>query len=326
MKKNKKVIALVTTLALALTFTACGTPAPSGTSSSASSEAASSAAAQQGYTFTDALGRTVTVDNPQKVAVPQGSYADVWQLAGGTLYAVTEDAFSDRDLGLPQDIVNLGDMKSPSIEKAIAEGVDFMILSSKVTEHVALQETLEAAGINCAYFEVETFDDYLHMLDVCTNITGHRDLYETNGTAVRARIDAAIEGVKGKDSPKVLFIRAFSTGAKAKGSDNMTGKMLKDLGCTNIADSNSGLLEDVSMEKIIEEDPDFIFVVTMGASSEKALAVIQESLISNPAWAGLKAVKNNHYAVLPKDLFHYKPNARWGESYEMLAKILYPAA
>ncbi len=310
MQQKRNYIALAIVMMLAFTLTACGAPRKS--------------AAAQGYTFTDALGRTVTVESPEKVAALQGSYADVWQLAGGTLYAVTEDAYVERDLGLPSDIVNLGSMKSPSIEQAIAAGVDFMILSSKIADHVAMREALEAAGINCAYFEVETFDDYWHLLDVCTNITGRRDLYETNGTAVRARIDAAIEDAKGKESPKVLFIRAFSTGAKAKGSDNMTGQMLKDLGCINIADSDSGLLEEVSMEKIIKEDPDFIFVATMGASDEKALAGIQESLIANPAWAGLTAVKNDRYVVLPKDLFHYKPNARWGESYEMLAEILYP--
>ena len=28
--------------------------------------------------------------------------------------------------------------------------------------------------------------------------------------------------------------------------------------------------------------------------------------------------------LLPRELFHYKPNARWGESYAYLAKILYP--
>ena len=29
--------------------------------------------------------------------------------------------------------------------------------------------------------------------------------------------------------------------------------------------------------------------------------------------------------LLPKDLFHYKPNERWDESYEYLARILYPS-
>lgn len=77
------------------------------------------------------------------------------------------------------------------------------------------------------------------------------------------------------------------------------------------------------MEIILQEDPDFIFVVTMGDSDE-AMRSMAKGLEKNPAWAGLSAVKNENYIVLPKDLFHYKPNARWGESYEYLAKILYP--
>jgi iron complex transport system substrate-binding protein len=77
------------------------------------------------------------------------------------------------------------------------------------------------------------------------------------------------------------------------------------------------------MEVIIQEDPDFIFVITMG-DSEKALQNLKEGIETNPAWKDLSAVKNNRYIVLPKELFHYKPNARWGESYEYVAKILYP--
>ena len=50
---------------------------------------------------------------------------------------------------------------------------------------------------------------------------------------------------------------------------------------------------------------------------------MSENFQSNPAWAGLTAVANDHYVVLPKELFHYKPNARWGESYAYLAEILY---
>ena len=38
-------------------------------------------------TFTDDLGREVTVDNPQRVATLLGSFADMWVLAGGTVQA-----------------------------------------------------------------------------------------------------------------------------------------------------------------------------------------------------------------------------------------------
>jgi iron complex transport system substrate-binding protein len=34
-------------------------------------------------------------------------------------------------------------------------------------------------------------------------------------------------------------------------------------------------------------------------------------------------VQNGRYTVLPKDLFHYKPNERWGESYAYLYEIIF---
>lgn len=49
----------------------------------------------------------------------------------------------------------------------------------------------------------------------------------------------------------------------------MTGAMLKDLGAINIADADDSLLENLSMENIIADDPEDIFVVTMGPASRK---------------------------------------------------------
>ena len=77
------------------------------------------------------------------------------------------------------------------------------------------------------------------------------------------------------------------------------------------------------MESIIAQDPDYIFVTTMGSSDEAAMKSVEDMLLSNPAWKELSAVKNDRYHVLPKALFHNKPNNRWGESYQMLADILY---
>ena len=38
----------------------------------------------------------------------------------------------------------------------------------------------------------------------------------------------------------------------------------------------------------------------------------------------LSAVQEGRVYVLPRELFHYKPNARWAEAYEYLLAILYP--
>lgn len=273
--------------------------------------------------FTDALDQEINLTHkPEKVAVVMGSFAEVWSLAGGDLAAVTQDVVADGKVELSQDVVLLGDLKSPSVEQMVKSEIDFVVLSANIVEHVSLKEQLANVGITSAYFDVEVFQDYLDMLRIMCDITQRDDLYKTNGTDIKIQIDNAIDK-QTEDKPTVLFLRAFSSGIKAKGSDSMTGAMLKDLGCINIADSDAGLLDDLSMESIIQQDPDYIFVVTMGESSEKAMAVVEEMLISNPAWSSLSAIKNDNYNILQKELFHLKPNNRWGESYEILAEILY---
>ena len=274
-------------------------------------------------TFTDALGQVITVEHTVTAVACSSSLAELWQLAGGELVGVTSDVYDEGRFEVPGAAETIGSVKSPSAELIIQLDPDIVLLSADITEHTALRSSLSGAGIKIVYFSVETFDDYLSALDNCTDMTGHKELYEQNGTAVKERVDAVIAKAAGKPSPDVLYIRAYSTGAKAKGSDTMTGRMLADLNCTNIADSSAALTADLSMEEIIRRDPDFIFVTTMGNDTEKALKTLDEILMSNPAWSELTAVKNGKYRVLPKELFHYKPNARWDESYEMLYEILY---
>lgn len=101
---------------------------------------------------------------------------------------------------------------------------------------------------------------------------------------------------------------------------DITGRA--DLNCENIADITPSLLEELSIEKIIELDPDFIFITIMGSDEEKARESYQKTLLSNPAWNELTAVKNGRCVFLPTKYFHNKPNAEWDKAYEMLAEIL----
>lgn len=85
--------------------------------------------AEQAYTFTDDLGREVTVNHPQRVAALLGSYADLWVLAGGELCAATDDAWKDFDLPLDEDTVNLGVLKQLSLEALLSSRPDFVLAS-----------------------------------------------------------------------------------------------------------------------------------------------------------------------------------------------------
>ena len=275
-------------------------------------------------TFTDDLGREVTVDHPQRVAALIGSFTDVWQLAGGDVVAAANDSWESLNLDLGADVVNLGSILEPDVEQLIAANPDFVLASSNTDGDLALEDVLNQVGIPVAYFDVSNFDDYLKMLDICTTITGRKDLYEKNGLDVQAQIEEIKKRVDGS-APTVLFLRAASSNVKAKGSEgNVCGEMLADLGCVNIADSDAGLLDDLSMEAIIAEDPQYIFVTVQGNDVDAAMQNVQDMLISNPAWNSLSAVQNGHYYVLDKRLVNLKPNAKWGEAYKQLADILYP--
>ena len=313
-------------LAAALLLTACASSAASTVTPSVSTvESTSQAADVAAVTFTDDLGREVTVNSPKRVAILLGSYADVWSLAGGkdTIVAAADDAWRDFDLELDSGVANLGSLLEPSMETLIAAEPDFVIASSNTKADLELQDSLEALGIPVAYFGVNTFDEYLHMLDICTQITGQRDNYQTYGLDVQAQVDAAKAEADGS-APTVLFLRAGSNGVKVKNSkDTVLGAMLADLGAVNIADSDTALLEDLSLEQIMADDPQYIFVVCQGSDPKAAQKVMEQTLTSNPAWNSLTAVQEGRYYVMDKTLYHLKPNDRWGEAYQQLADILY---
>lgn len=277
-------------------------------------------------TFEDDLGRTVTVERPERVAVLIGSFAHIWYLAGGldSLVAAASDTWTGFDIPLDEAVLNLGSTKQVSLEAVIAANPDFVIASVNTDADLALREPLEAMGIPTAYFQVSTVEDYLRMLDILTQITGCRENFERYGTSVLSQVEAAKEKADGSD-PTALYIRVSGSGCRVKNSENsVLGEMLRDLGAVNIADREDSLLENLSMEVIMQQDPEFIFVVLQSSDPSVAQGVLEKTLLCDPAWDSLTAVREGRFYLMDPALYNLKPNDRWGEAYESLAAILYP--
>ncbi len=319
---NRSIYRAALAVCLAATLLAGCSPAAAPTPSTT----AQSQPAEASLTITDSRGEQITLaGRPEKVAALMGSYAQVWLLAGGQLAGTTEDAL-ERGIDLPENTEVIGSVKEPNVERLLAMKPDLALLSTDIESHTQVAETLEAAGIPCAFFRVETFDEYLAMLKTCTLLTGREDLYQQNGQQIAQRIDAVKAKAAAEEThPSVLLIRALSTKAKALPQDHMVSLMVEELGADSVTARQSSLLEELSMETILQEDPDYILVVPMG-DTEKAKAALADSIEADPAWSSLSAVKSGRYLVLDKELFHYKPNHRWAESYETLYDILYADA
>lgn len=276
------------------------------------------------YTFTDDLGREVSVSSHKRVAALLGSYADMWVLAGGELCAAPDDAFEDFNLPLSDEVISLGGTKSLSLELLLSANPDLVLASTNTTQHLEWQEALTGAGIAVAYFDVACFEDYLRVLKICTEITGQEKSYEQYGEGLKERIETVLARCKDKKAPRVLFMRASAASIRAKGNEgNVLGEMLMGFGCVNIADTDDQLLENLSVESIALQDPDKILVLPVGDDLDAAKQSVEEMFEENPLWKELTAVKNGEIYYLDKHLFNLKPNARWAEAYEELETILY---
>ncbi|WP_273320662.1 ABC transporter substrate-binding protein [Vallitalea guaymasensis] len=278
-------------------------------------------------TYLNPMGNKQTITkNPKKVVVLMNSILDIWYLAGGE--AIARVSGSTNVPEAAKDIEQVGKVNAPSVEKVLSLEPDLVILSSTRSQHVEMEDILKSNNIECAYVDVsnnpyERFNDALRLF---TKITGRDDIYDSEVKTLKENVNKICEKAKKEEQPDVFILFGSTKYVKAELSTGLVGNMIEMLGAKNIiTDSpveNSSKV-DFSLEKILEKDPDVILVVTMG-DLEKVKTRINDDLESNEAWATLTAVKEGNVHYLPSDLFHYKPNARYPEAFEYLAKILYP--
>ena len=320
----KHILSLLLSLTMLLSLPACSTVQTESTQHTSES----SSQPEWSYTFTDSVGQTVTLHSrPKTVAVLFSSYAQIWELAGGTV-SVTVGESVERGFAPKETVlVDSGAGKTIDLELLLSAQPDFIIGSADIAAQSDVCHLTAQAGIPSALFQVDTFSDYLEMLNICTQITGDHAAYARYGTEVETQINSLLAAVDNAQLPEkeILFIRAGSqySSTKAKRApDNFVCTMLDELGAHNIADDASFLLDGLSLEEILLRDPDYIFLTTMG-SREAAVSYIHD-LFTQDGWRDLNAVKNENYTFLDKELFHFKPNHNWAAAYATLAQLLYP--
>ena len=273
------------------------------------------------HSFTDSTGQTVTLaEKPQRVAVLLSSFAEIWCLAGGEIAVTVGESVERGICAEGVTLVDDGAGKTVNTEVLIAAAPDLVILSADIPAQVEAAALCREAGIAVAEMRVECFPEYLTLLKICTDLTGRSDLYDRHGTAQKAQIDALIAN-KPLNGSKILFVRAGSSARSVKpksSNDHFAAAMLSELGATNIADGAPLLADGLSMEYILAADPDRIYFTAMG--DEAASRAFVEQMLQSPEWQALTAVKNGNYIFLPKEHFHYKPNASWASAYAYLCE------
>ncbi|KAA8677566.1 ABC transporter substrate-binding protein [Clostridium sp. MT-14] len=336
MKKTKIFLLVLVIVMVTSVFAGCGKSVNSenGSSNQVDTEQKKiKSASEYGVTlnktsvvFTDARGKKVTIKkNPKRVVCLYNSYLDIWDSCGGKVIGRVQEA-EEKPVKNAESAQVVGTPGSPSLEKILALKPDLVIATDEFKNQAAMVPVLEQNNIQVIALANTYLKDYYMTLRLFSGITGREDLYKEHIDEVKKNVDKIITETPKDKKYKVLIIFATAKDITVRNSHSMLGEMLKDLHTVNISDAeaNSSEAKVFSMEKIIQENPDFIFVQTMGSDKEKIMEKLKEDVEDNPAWNSLSAVKNKRYIILPKDLYLYKPNARYAEAYEGLAKILYP--
>ena len=276
------------------------------------------------FTFTDSEGEIVELSHkPQKTAVLFSSLAECWIEAGGEVYVTVGESVERGLVKEETELVDKGAGKTVDTEKLISLEPDFVICSADIASHRDVASALKKAKIPVAMLRMDTFEDYLTILRTLTKITGKTENYEQFGENAKSEIEQIISGGKRENNPKILFVRSgssYSSAKAKKADDNFAAKIFEDFGCINIADKAEVLLDNLSAEVILKENPQYIFVSVMG-DYDNSKAYMQE-LLAKKEYASLDAVKNGRVYFLPKELFQYKPCGRWAESYRYISSIL----
>ena len=281
----------------------------------------SSSATTKELTFN---GQTYTVPkDPQKIAVLSNSVLSM-------LYAVDGKAISRVNTtdSLPPEIEALpalGQTANINMEQLLGLNPDLVL--GLENQHKKYEAQLQSSKIPTVLINYDGIKDNMPLLTFLGELTNHQDKAKTVIATYESNIAKVKDAVKGQQPARVAVLRATGKGVTAETDASITASMVKELGMTNVVTSHldkttTDKTVPYSLETLAADDPDIIFVVTMGKEEEITKAM-KKAMTDNPAWANLKAVQNNRVVYLPSKLFLLNPGLQTPEAMARLVKEAY---
>ena len=281
----------------------------------------SSSATTKELTFN---GQTYTVPkDPQKIAVLSNSVLSM-------LYAVDGKAISRVSTtdALPPEIEALpvlGQTANINMEQLLGLNPDLVL--GLENQHKKYESQLQSSKIPTVLINYDGIKDNVPLIKFLGALTNHEDKATTLANTYESNVNKVKDAVKAQQPARVAVLRATGKGVTAETDAAITASMVKDLGMTNVVSAHldkttTDKTVPYSLETLAADNPDIIFVVTMGKEEEITKAM-KKAMTDNPAWANLKAVQNNRVVYLPSKLFLLNPGLQTPEAMARLVKEAY---
>jgi iron complex transport system substrate-binding protein len=283
-------------------------------------------AAAEFASIQDSAGRSVVLSKkPERIVVLSTSFLEL-------LYAVDGKAAgraSTKTELVPaaaRNVPEVGFVYNVNIEKLVALQPDLVIAVEGM--HEKLIPTLESNGIPVLIVKYKTLEDTLKTISLFGKLSGTEDKAKKLVEELQSKTAELVSKVPQGSARKVAILHATTKNVTIEQDTTIAGSITKKLGLINVATMGGAALKDsdtvpYSLEKLVENNPDEIFVVTMGDVQEIKKRM-KSDVENSPAWQTLRAVKQQKVYFLPSELFLVNPGLKMTSSIEYMAKLAYP--
>ncbi len=273
-------------------------------------------------TFTDGLGRTVTLAGPaRKIISLAPSNTEILYAVGAGAQVIGRDQFSDYPAEA-QALPTVGDLTGQYNLEQIAALQPDLVLAAEINTAEQVK-AIEGLGLTVYYLNnPKTLEDLYTNLDIVAQLTGHEQETAALNESLKARIAALDEKLKGVAVKPVVFYELDSTDPAKPwtiGAGTFVSLLIERAGGANLT-TVAGVTDaypQISIEQIVATDPDLIIL------GDSMWGVTVESVGQRPGWENLKAVTGEQVYPFDDNLVS-RPGPRLVDGLEALAKLLHP--
>ncbi|MFF2908043.1 ABC transporter substrate-binding protein [Paenibacillus sp. NPDC057934] len=277
-------------------------------------------------TFQDLSGHTVTLKKkPERIVILNNELTELFYQVGGKTVGIA----TSQGVDIPAqatDVKQVGAINSINMEEVLQLKPDLVI--GQPLFHKNLSSTFADAGIPFAILTVKSIEDIRSNTKLFGQIIGQEQQAQTAINEMDIKLNELTKDLPA-DKPSYAIITLMANTASLQKSSSIALDIAGLLQMNNIAEQlPAGKMPSsvpFSMEKLVELNPDYIFIVVHG-SDEDARRMIKSQLQSNPTWKSLQAVQSGHLNILPPSMFVTNPGLKVSESVAYMKQIVFPSS
>ena len=175
-------------------------------------------------------------------------------------------------------------------------------------------KSLDQRGLQVLWLAVpDSVSGLLDQIDMLGEITGRVEESDSLGDTIDSRLISVFDRVGATPGPRVYH--ELDNELTTASSSTFIGELYVILNATTIAGDPQQPFPQLTLDAIVDADPEVIIVAHAGASPE--------SVKARPGWQNISAVKNDRVYVVDPDIVN-RPGPRLVDGLETLAKLLHP--